>query len=157
MRLLITLPCLAAVLLMAGCGSKLAEQPQAAATAAKPAPIPPPVDSLDPRKVLVGWAKAISLRQWDEAYGYWGDHGNRSGQTLEQFRAEWDKLKTPELEIREGQAEGAAGSLFYTAPVTLIDGAQRTSGEVVLRRVNDVDGATPEQLRWHLESTTLKP
>jgi hypothetical protein len=30
-------------------------------------------------------------------------------------------------------------------------------GDVVLRRVNDVPGATEEQLRWHIESTTLTP
>jgi hypothetical protein len=55
---------------------------------------------------------------------------------------------------RSGESEGAAGSIYYTAPVTIIDGARRLTGEVVLRRVNDVPGATPEQLRWHIESTT---
>jgi len=30
-------------------------------------------------------------------------------------------------------------------------------GEIVIRRVNDVDGASDEQLRWHIESTTIDP
>jgi len=53
--------------------------------------------------------------------------------------------------------EGAAGSLFYTVPVNIDDGARTISGEIVLRRANDVPGATREQLRWHVESTTLEP
>ena len=31
------------------------------------------------------------------------------------------------------------------------------AGTITLRRVNDVEGATPEQLRWYIESSTLKP
>jgi len=41
--------------------------------------------------------------------------------------------------------------------VTVVDGARRLTGQVVMRRVNDVPGATPEQLRWHIESTTIAP
>ena len=62
----------------------------------------------------------------------------------------------PEFEISPGIGEGAAGSLYYTAPVVLIDGKERIAGEVVLRRVNDVPGATAEDLRWHIESHTLE-
>ena len=54
--------------------------------------------------------------------------------------------------------EGAAGTSYYTAPVT-ITGAngQRLSGEIVLSRVNDVPGATPEQLRWRVRELDLSP
>jgi hypothetical protein len=31
------------------------------------------------------------------------------------------------------------------------------AGRLTLRRVNDVDGASPEQLRWHIERSTLQP
>lgn len=144
------------LLALAACGETAQQAPQAPATNAaatpEPSAVPLPSESRDPRKVLAEWAKAVSLRDWDAAYLYWGDHGARSGQTLAQFKARWDQLKAPDLELREGQAEGAAGSLFYTAPVTIIDGQRRIRGEVVLRRVNNVPGATPEQLRWHIES-----
>ena len=30
-------------------------------------------------------------------------------------------------------------------------------GPVTMRRVNDVDGSTVEQRRWHIESSGLKP
>ncbi len=106
---------------------------------------------------MIGWAKAVSLKHWAEAYGYWGDRGLQSGQTPAQFAAVWSKLNEPEVELGKGKQEGAAGSLFYTVPVTVIDGKRRIAGEVVLRRVNDVDGANAEQRRWHIESTTLNP
>ncbi|MET0363977.1 MAG: hypothetical protein ABW169_04930, partial [Sphingobium sp.] len=58
--------------------------------------------------------------------------------------------------------EGGAGSLYYEVPVTLTgtlrDGrTERLTGPVVVRRVNDVDGATAEQLTWHLSQSDLKP
>ena len=39
--------------------------------------------------------------------------------------------------------------------VTIIAGPRRIEGEVVLKRVNDVPGASAEQLRWHIESTSF--
>lgn len=124
--------------------------------AAKPA-VTLPSESRDPRLVLVAWAKAMSLKDWDSAYLYWGEHGAASGQTLEQFRAAWGTLKDPQFDIYPGQGEGAAGSSYYTAPLVLIDGGRRVKGRIVLRRVNDVPGATPEQLRWHIEKLTIRP
>lgn len=153
---------LAVPLLLAGCGQSGEESAPPTVTtsltpAARPsaAAVPEPLDSRDPRKVLAAWAQAVSLGQWDAAYLYWGERGGASGMNLAQFRARWGKLGTPELELREGQAEGAAGSLFYTAPVTIISGPRRIEGEVVLKRVNDVPGASAEQLRWHIESTSF--
>ena len=62
--------------------------------------------------------------------------------------------------VPTGTMEGAAGSSYYTAPVTITatdkDGRPvRIEGEAVLRRVNDVPGATAAQLRWHFERLTL--
>ena len=61
-----------------------------------------------------------------------------------------------------GPSEGAAGSIYATIPVTvdaqLDDGKQqRFTGQYVVRRVNDVPGASADQLRWHIDSATLKP
>jgi hypothetical protein len=75
---------------------------------------------------------------------------------VDQFKAHWGRLSNPEFEISPGRGEGAAGSLYYTAPVVLIDGKERIEGEVVLRRVGGVAGATAEDLRWHVESHTLE-
>ena len=135
--------------------------PSAPPTAASAAPLPvaptPPSESRDPAKVVVAWAKAMSLKQWGRAYLYWGDHGARSGLSSAQFAAKWGKLANPEFELQAGDSEGGAGSLYYTAPIVLIEGKRHVAGEIVLRRVNDVDGASAEQLRWHIESLTVAP
>lgn len=139
------------------------QEPAPAPTATPASPLAvlpsavPPSTSRDPQDVLFAWAKAVSVKDWATAYGYWGDHGAASGMTLDQFKASWGKLAQPDLEIGKGRQEGAAGSSFYSVPVTIIDGARKIPGEVVLRRSNDVPGATSEQLRWHIESTTLRP
>ena len=133
-----------------------------AAPASQPAPAPipapaPPSTSGNPGQVVVAWAKAMSLKDWGSAYAYWGDHGAASGLTPAQFAAQWGKLSNPEFELHSGSTKGGAGSLVYIAPIVLIDGSRQVRGEIVLRRVNDVDGASTEQLRWHIESLTIKP
>ena len=153
---------LAALAALAAC-AKPAEQtaaPQAvepSVVAAAPSPVAPPSTARDPAKVLIAWAKATSLKQWDSAYLFWEAKGLVTGLTPMQFAAKWGQLGNPEFEIHPGNYEGAAGSSYYTAPVVLIDGQRRERGEVVLRRVNDVPGASPEQLRWHIESMTIEP
>jgi hypothetical protein len=115
-----------------------------------------PNASRDPQEVLGAWAKAVELRDWRTVRSYWGDHGKTSGMDDAAFAAKWSDLIAPKVTVGAGQQEGAAGSLYYTAPVTILDGSRTVKGEVTMRRVNDVPGATPEQLRWHIESTTLK-
>ncbi len=147
---------LAALAMLAAC-SKPADQ-QAAQPARQPsqaAPVTLPSTSRDPARVLIAWAEVMSLKQWGNAYRYWP--ANSTGLTEAQFAAKWGRLANPEFEIHPGKYEGAAGSSFYTAPVVLIDGARQDHGKVVLRRVNDVPGATAEQLRWHIESITIEP
>jgi hypothetical protein len=129
---------------------------QASTAPSPPPPVPAPSVSRDPAEVLLAWAGAMSLKQWDAAYLYWENKGAGTGMNVDQFKAHWGRLNNPEFEISPGLGEGAAGSLYYTAPVVLIDGARQIEGEVVLRRVNDVPGATAEDLRWHIESTTLE-
>jgi hypothetical protein len=56
--------------------------------------------------------------------------------------------------------EGAAGSSFVMVPLRLygLDKAGKRFnfiGPLTLRRVNDVDGSTPEQRRWHIVQSGL--
>lgn len=167
-----------AALLIAGChqrASKPSTSESAAPASGVPAPATPatsassspapaqtpvataPSTSRDPKEVLIAWAGAVSLRQWLLARAYWGEYGSQSGLEPGEFVARWNVLKDPVIDIGQGDQEGAAGSLFYTAPVAIHDGKRTIRGEVVLRRVNDVPGASAEELRWHIESTTLKP
>jgi hypothetical protein len=133
-----------------------AAKPEARAEVTPPLTIPVPSASRDPAEVLLAWAGVMSLKQWEAGYLYWENKGAGTGMNLAQFKAHWGRLNDPEFEISPGRGEGAAGSLYYTAPVMLIDGKSRIEGEVVLRRVIDVAGATSEDLRWHIESHTLE-
>lgn len=110
-----------------------------------------------PEDVLDAFAAAIEARDWRSARAFWADKGNRSGMDAETFAETWGTLKAPSVVISEGQQEGAAGSIYYTAPVVITDGDRTITGDVILRRVNNVPGASAEQLRWHIDSTTLKP
>lgn len=114
-----------------------------------------PSRSRDPSAVLAAWAKSVEARDWAVVRQYWGNHGEESGMNAAEFSARWSALNAPVVQIGTGQQEGAAGSLYYTAPVTITDGPRTISGEITLRRANDVPGATAEQLRWHIEATTL--
>jgi hypothetical protein len=146
---------------LAACSGEEAKAPAAQPAAKTEVPPPPltvpaPSASRDPAKVLLAWAGAMSLKQWEAGYLYWENKGAGTGMNLDQFKAHWGRLNNPEFEIGPGRHEGAAGSLYYTAPVALIEGKERIDGEVVLRRVSDVAGASAEDLRWHVESHTLE-
>lgn len=150
---------LAVAVLAGGCQARKAEAPAARETVA-PAPEATPIGpstARDPQAVLIAWAQAVSLRDWLLARAYWGEHGTQSGLELDEFAARWGRLKDPVVDLGKGREEGAAGSLFYTAPVTIHDGKRTIAGQVVLRRANDVPGASAEDLRWHIVSTTLEP
>lgn len=61
-----------------------------------------------------------------------------------------------------GEPEGAAGSVYVEAPISQpgtreAGAAPARAGKVVLRRVNDVPGATPDQLRWRIERIDMPP
>jgi hypothetical protein len=144
-----------------------APDPVASETAAAPAATqivqPPPAPTgpgkpsyaRNPADVLDAFAGTIEARDWKALRAFWGDKGERSGMSEDAFAAKWSTLLAPEVSVGTGTQEGAAGSLYYTAPVTIVDGKRTLRGEVTIRRVNDVDGASTEQLRWHVESTTL--
>lgn len=111
------------------------------------------------RNVLLGFARAIEHKEFDKARGLLSPADRRKWSSSE-FAALFADLDRPTVAVPEGRTEGAAGSSYYTAPVTVTgsdkDGRPvRIEGKAVLRRVNDVEGATPEQLRWHFETLTL--
>ncbi|MBW8783701.1 MAG: hypothetical protein JF593_03540 [Novosphingobium sp.] len=103
------------------------------------------------------WAAAIERRDWPTVRAYWGNNGATSGRSPAVFAMEWAQLKAPRVTLGAWQQEGAAGSSFATIPATVHDGLRTISGTVTWTRVNDVPGATSEQLRWHIQSSTLKP
>ena len=130
-----------------------------APTATPPAPTGAALDTgaiherKDPDRVLRFYAAALEQGQWDLAATAWHASAGVTGATL---KASYDRGEPLHLEIGKGQEEGAAGSSYYEVPVSLRfgNGAPET-GTLTLRRVNDVPGATPDQLDWRIESSTI--
>ncbi len=117
---------------------------------------------LGARAVLSDWAHALEHRNWADAHAQWGHDGADSGLDPAAFAKAYEKYASITVTIGNGDVEGAAGSLYYEVPVT-IGGTLRNgrpfslSGPVTLRRVNDVDGASAQQLAWHISQSDLKP
>ena len=114
------------------------------------------------RAVVVRYYDAIDHGRYRTAWRCWDRGGLASGQSYAAFVRGF--ARTRHVRAMVGQptdGDGAAGSVYVTVPVvvtaTLKDGtAQRFHGSYTLRRVNDVDGATAEQLRWHIGSAKLR-
>lgn len=139
-----------------------------------PMPVPPPPSSQSPlpaaplsaaeektqkgaRAVLQTWAHALETRQFGLAWEQFGSPP--AGRDA--FARWWNRYSTIKVTLGAGEGDAAMGSVFYTAPATVTGVTTagkpfRLQGDVVVRRVNDVDGATPAQLRWHIGSADLK-
>lgn len=112
-------------------------------------------------EVVRRYYDAIGARDYATAWAQWGENG-RPGQTLDAFTRGFADTRAVRVTIgTPGRGDGAAGSVYQPVPVTvdatLADGRrQRFIGTYVLRRVNDVDGASAAQLRWHIDSAKLR-
>lgn len=115
----------------------------------------PELQSRDCAEVAQFYADAIAAREFDRAALVWDDPVI-DGVRLQALYASYNE---PRIEPGEPVIEGAAGSLYCTVTGTLTDRADLAKppedGEFVLRRANDVPGATPDQLRWTLQSSTF--
>lgn len=167
---------LLALLALAGCGSP--EQPSApeasatpsaptpAAAPAAPVPAPAPtaprptgdvslLDSHDCATVVQAYVDAIARNDFDYAARVWNDpviDGAR-------LKALFSGYRQPAIAFTGSEQEGAAGSSYCTVSGTLTDADDASKparkGQIVLKRVNDVPGATPAQLRWTIRSSTF--
>lgn len=123
---------------------------------------PAPTSGAAAAAVVTRYYAALDARDFGTAWDQWGENG-APGQTRDQFVAGFAHTRATHVTIGQLPAsEGAAGSVFQRVPVVVEavrdDGQrQRFTGDYVVRRVNDVDGATAEQRRWHLASAKLAP
>ena len=109
--------------------------------------------------MLLDWARAIELGRLEQAWTMLGDV-DRAKWPLARFTALFTDLSDILVAVPDGTMEAAAGSLVYTsqATITATDDAGRPvrfEGPIVLRRVNNVSGAAPEQFRWHIARVDL--
>ena len=101
------------------------------------------------------YLEAIGGREWAQAARVWNDPAIDAAR-LERIYAAYGE---PQVEWTEPFVEGAAGSLYCTVAGKLSDAQDPAKppveGTLLLRRVNDVPGATADQLRWTLRSSTF--
>lgn len=113
----------------------------------------------DALAVLQGFARTLEQGFYDKAWTMLGEAGQRTWSRTD-FDRLFADLRERKVGVLEGRTEGAAGSSYYTAPI-IVSGHDRDGrpiryeGEAVLRRVNDIDGASAAQRRWHFERLTL--
>ena len=114
-------------------------------------------------EVVQRYYEALGARDYSAAYSQWRGDGEGSGKSFADFTAGFANTASTTVTVgAPGGVEGGAGSLYVTIPVTvdavLNDGTrQRFKGGYDLRRINDVDGASAEQLRWKLAGAKLTP
>jgi hypothetical protein len=110
-------------------------------------------DRTSPDRTLRFYVAALEQGQWDLAATAWRSSSGVTGATL---KASYDRGAPLHIDTGKGDEEGAAGSSFYEVPVTLRFGSGKPeTGTLTLRRVNNVPGATPEQLDWRIENSTI--
>ncbi|MET1755046.1 hypothetical protein ABVV53_06170 [Novosphingobium sp. RD2P27] len=108
----------------------------------------------EPKRLLRFYADAIRLGDWQAAAKAWTLD---SLMTPEKLRDEFGGDAGPKVAVGKGDASSAAGTLFFQAPVVVdfADGRPSRRGTIVLRRANDVPGASPEQLVWRIERNSI--
>jgi hypothetical protein len=154
---------LAALALLAGC---VAEQgpvptPTASETPAPAASEPlnvedfPALASRECVDVVQFYLEAIGGHEWAQAALVWNDPAVDAAR----LEAVFGGYLEPQVEWTDPFVEGAAGSLYCSVAGKLTDARDPAKppaeGTLLLRRVNDVPGATPDQLRWTLQSSTF--
>jgi hypothetical protein len=118
-------------------------------------------DAGEPADVLRNYYAAINAGDYRRAYALWENDGASSNQTYEEFVAGFADTRSTQVDVgTPGRVEGAAGSQYVEIPVTIRAATtsgenQRHEGAYVLRR-SVVDGASPEQRRWHIYRATLR-
>ena len=111
------------------------------------------------RATLLSFARAIELKEFDQGWAMMDEHAHQRWNKAK-FNALFADLGKITVAVPDGRMEGAAGSSYYTsqATITAADTAGRPiriEGPIVLKRVNDVPGATAAQLQWQVYSADL--
>lgn len=127
---------------------------------------PPPPGENTPQGAVrraLEYCDALATRRFGDAYRLWSDNGRASGLSEADFARKYANVNISDCQFSEaGEMQGAAGSIYIEVP-TIMRGTTkagtplRIEGPIVLRRVNDVDGSTAEQRRWHVARAEFPP
>ena len=111
------------------------------------------------RNVVLSFLRALELREFDRAWAMMSeaDHAKWSKANFTRMFGDVENIT---VAAPIGTMEGAAGSSYYTAPFTVIAEDHRGfplrfDGTLVLRRSNDVPGASVEDRRWRIYATEI--
>ncbi len=129
-------------------------EPEATIASPSPAAEANPKSAAAAYDVLNRYLKAVKDGRADEAAAYWSEASAASS-----VAAQFGGGAIPEATIGvPGEVEGAAGSLYVEIPVLFgaQGGAAPKEAVAVLRRVNDVPGATAAQLQWRITRIEFK-
>jgi len=131
---------------------------------------PLPEGPIDPEsaqgaaQVVQHYYALLESGRYREAWQLWGESGQASGMSADAFAASFDKYKEYHANIgAPGRIDAGAGQRYVEVPVqvygTLKGGGRpfNLRGNVILHRTADIPGATPEQRRWHIKDTSIKP
>jgi hypothetical protein len=113
-------------------------------------------EKADPERLLRFYTNAIRIGDWAAAARAWSLDAQM---TPEKLRAEFSGDAGPKVAVGKGDWEKAAGSAFYEAPLTITfaDARESRRGSIVLRRADDVPGASDLQLVWRIERSSTVP
>lgn len=115
------------------------------------------------KHVLETYFAAVATKHYSRAYRLWSGNGAATGMSEAEFAASFAKYRIYDGNVgKPGETDGAAGSIYIEIPAKVTGVLARGGGFVLegpmtLKRVNDVDGSTAEQRRWHIASSGLKP
>jgi len=115
----------------------------------------------DPADAVRKYYAFLEAKDYPRAYAMWGEGGLASKQTYPEFAAGFARTAHTRVTVTGPVSiEGAAGSSFAEVRVRVdaltTDGQeQKFGGAYVVRRANDVPGATDAQLRWHFDAARL--
>lgn len=107
----------------------------------------------DPERLLRYYTNALRLGDWQAAARAWSLDAEMTPEKLE---SEFGGVAGPKVAVGKGDTASAAGTQFYEAPVVIdfADGRPSRRGTIVMRRVDDVPGATEGQLNWRIERSS---
>lgn len=113
-------------------------------------------------ELVRGYYADVNRGDYQGAYQRWGENGPPQ-ETVADFAEQFSDTPSLELTVTDDAfLEGAAGSVYANIPIRLkfknIDGSTRFwHGTAIVKRVNDVPGASDAQLHWHLYRLDLQP
>lgn len=121
-------------------------------------------DRSTPVQLLKSYYNAINRSEYVRAYYYWGSTGKTATSqppAYPQFAAGYAKTKAVQLTTGKVKSEGAAGSIYYQVPVSLVATLSDSSklsyvGCYTIRQPNPQNFGAPPFIPMHIESALIR-